>query len=259
MISKNKNLFLKIYIPFVIITIIALIVLQFLGSKKRVGYLTDFNLNIERILNLYDLENIIEDFTVDRELDEESIKNYLLTNENIKNYAHHFRIRYYDKNFRNNYFYGVYPDLSNLPNYMENAEMDGDGSPYGNFISDKKEIEEEKIDNINYTLRIKPEIPILLYFILILILIIYFYRKLNISNDKKFIIITIFIGLILFIFQFWLCFPGMTEGDTWFIFLKVMEGNNYSDWHNAFIQIFLNSLCRLFGYHTFYMFLFNML
>ena len=77
MISKNKKLFLKIYIPFVIITIIALIVLQILGSKKRVGYLTDFNLNIERMLNLYDLENIVEDFTIAGELDEENIKNYL--------------------------------------------------------------------------------------------------------------------------------------------------------------------------------------
>lgn len=52
MISKNKNLFLKIYIPFVIITIIALIVLQNLGSKKRIGYLADFHLNIERTLEL---------------------------------------------------------------------------------------------------------------------------------------------------------------------------------------------------------------
>ena len=164
MISKNKKLFLKIYIPFVIITIIALIVLQILGSKKRVGYLTDFNLNIERMLNLYDLENIVEDFTIAGELDEENIKNYLLTNENITNYVHHFRIRYYDKTFRNNDIYGVYPDLSNLPDYMENAVMEDGGSPYGNFISDKKEINEEKIDNINYTLRIKPEILILLYF-----------------------------------------------------------------------------------------------
>ena len=56
MISKNKKLFLKIYIPFVIIISIALIVLQILGSKNRVGYLTDFSLNIERMLNLYDLE-----------------------------------------------------------------------------------------------------------------------------------------------------------------------------------------------------------
>ena len=135
---KHKNLFLKIYIPFVIVTIIALVVLQILGSKKRIGYLTDFNLNIERMLNLYDLENIIEDFTVNGKLDEESIKNYLLTNENITNYVHNFRIRYYDKTFRNNDIYGVYPDLSNLPDYMENAEMDEGGSPYGNFISDRK-------------------------------------------------------------------------------------------------------------------------
>ena len=144
MISKNKNLFLKIYILFVIIIFVALIILQILGSKNRIGYLTDFNLNIERMLNLYDLENIIEDFTVDGKLDEEYVINYLLTNENITNYIYHFRIRYYDKTFRNNDIYGVYPDLSNLPNYMKNAEMEKGGSPYGNFISDKKEISEDK-------------------------------------------------------------------------------------------------------------------
>ena len=52
MISKNKKLFLKIYIPFVIIISIALIILQILGSKNRIGYLTDFNLNIEKTLEL---------------------------------------------------------------------------------------------------------------------------------------------------------------------------------------------------------------
>ena len=178
MISKNKNLFLKIYIPFVILTIIALIVLQILGSKKRIGYLTDFNLEIDRTLGLNNLNDIRKDFTVDGKLDEENIKNYLLTNENITNYIYHFRIRYYDKVFRNNDIYGVYPDLSNLPDYIKNVEMDGDGSPYGNFISDKKEIE-DKIDNINYTLRIKHKIKILLYFILVLILIIYFYNDIH--------------------------------------------------------------------------------
>ena len=49
---KIKNLDLKIYMPSVIITIIALIVLQNLGSKKRIGYLADFHLNIERTLVL---------------------------------------------------------------------------------------------------------------------------------------------------------------------------------------------------------------
>ena len=138
---KHKNLFLKIYIPFVIVTIIALIVLQILGSKKRIGYLTDFNLNIERTLALNNLTNINESFTSDNKLDEESIKNYLLTNENITNYVYQFRIRYYDKVFRNSDIYGVYVDLSGLPDYMENAEMEEDGSPYGNFISDIGTIE----------------------------------------------------------------------------------------------------------------------
>ena len=155
---KHKNLFLKIYIPFVIITIIALVVLQILGSKKRIGYLTDFNLNIDRTLELNNLTNINESFTIDGKLDEESRKNYLLTNENITNYVHQFRIRYYDKIFRNSDIYGVYVDLSNLPDYIENAEMEEGGSPYGNFISDRKTIEEEKIDNIEYTLKVKRNI-----------------------------------------------------------------------------------------------------
>ena len=137
MISKNKKLFLKIYIPFVIIISVALIILQILGSKNRVGYLTDFSLNIEKMLNLYDLENI------NNELDEEGLKNFILNNENITNYIYEFRIRYYDKVFRHSDIYGVYPDLSNLSDYMENAEMDGDGSPYGNFISDKKRLKKK--------------------------------------------------------------------------------------------------------------------
>ena len=49
---KIKNLFLKIYIPFVILTIIALIVLQNLGYKNRIGYIADFNLNIARTFEL---------------------------------------------------------------------------------------------------------------------------------------------------------------------------------------------------------------
>ena len=57
--SKNKKLFLKIYIPFVIIISIALIILQILGSQNRVGYLTDFKLNVAKTLELNNLENFI--------------------------------------------------------------------------------------------------------------------------------------------------------------------------------------------------------
>ena len=173
MISKNKNLFLKIYILFVIIISVALIVLQILGSKNRIGYLTDFNLEIYRTLELNNLNDIREDFTVDGKLDEENIKNYLLTNENITNYIYQFRIRYYDKVFRNSDIYGVYPDLSNLPDYMKNAEMEKGGSPFGYLTSDKIIDNEEKIDNINYKLRVKPEIinPVIIIFFILIVLL----------------------------------------------------------------------------------------
>ena len=204
---KHKNLFLKIYIPFVIVTIIALIVLQILGSKKRIGYLTDFNLNIERTLELNNLNDIKGNFTVDGVLDEESIKNYLLINENITNYVHHFRIRYYDKVFRNSDIYGVYPDLSGLPDYMENAEMEEGGSPYGNFISDRKTIETEKID-VNYILKIKKSIVIPLVSLLLVILFIYlllfFMNKYYCISKKQLIILPIFLILLMIINRYYM-------------------------------------------------------
>ena len=278
MISKNKNLFLKIYILFVIIISVALIILQILGSKNRVGYLTDFNLNIERMLNLYDLENIIEDFTVGGELDEESIKNYIFTNENITNYIYQFRIRYYDKVFRNSDIYGVYPDLSNLPDYMQNAEMEEGGSPYGNFISDKKEIE-EKIDNINYILKVKNNLISIICIILIFILAIKFfiyyafgnflnfykeiigkkeYFNLLSVNEKIFIIINCIIVLILFIFQFWLGFPGYFQWADNYVIIGEAIANNYSNWHPVIISLTLHFLYKIFGVHSYYLFFINL-
>ena len=165
---KSKKIILTICITFIfVVTIIALIILSNLGAKLRTGYLTDFNLNIEETLKLNNLENMITNYIIDDKLDEESIKNYIFTNENITNYAHQFRIRYYDKTFRNSDIYGVYPDLSNLPDYMKNAVMEGGGSPYGNFTYDKKTIEIEKVDNVNYVLKLK----YYLFFIVIVLFI----------------------------------------------------------------------------------------
>ena len=128
----------------------------------------------------------------------------MLTNENITNYIYHFRIRYYDKVFRNNDIYGVYPDLSNLPDYMENAEMGDNGSPYGNFISDRKIIEEEKIDNIEYTLEVKNYLIYSLFYITVLIIIyyifLYFYPNKGLKNLRlSFCILMSLFFLIFFI------------------------------------------------------------
>ena len=414
---KGQKLFLKIYIPFVIVITVALIVLQILGSKTRIGYL-DFNLNTGKTLELNNLMNIKEDFIIDDKLDKESLNNYLLTNENITNYVYHFRIRYYDKIFKHSDIYGVYPDLSNLPDYIKEAEMDPDGSPFGNFVSSKI-IEEDRIDNVSYILSLQFKLMtnyiILVIFILLIFLLNKYYKDilllilsaveiiklnsvkynkkirnifrfyliimslfivlvisfsilgnikrygylselnlresnedeyiysfyinytdnffnnnnilyrvnhyisnlpdyikelkiinykdnygelaskniiykekiegifytLNLNNnifyilalmiyillflyiikyiDNKnlvFTFITLLISISLFLFQFLLCFPGVADGDTWSLHYSGVTGNNYDNWHPAFIQIMLNLLFRLFGYHTFYMFLF---
>ena len=272
MISKNKNLFLKIYILFVIIISVALIILQILGSKNRIGYLTDFKLNVYKTLELNNLENI------NNELDEEGLKNFILNNENITNYIYHFRIRYYDKTFRNNDIYGVYPDLSNLPDYMKNTEMEDNGSPYGNFISDKKEIE-KKIDNINYILKVKNNLISIICVILIFILIIKFFiyyafgNFLNFYkeiigkkeyfnplsvNEKIFIILNCIIVLILFIFQFWLGFPGYFQNTDNYTIIGEAIANNYSNWHPVIISLTLHFLYKIFGVHSYYLFFINL-
>lgn len=122
-----------IYLTISILLLSALITLQILGSKERVGYLSDFE--------------IIE--------------------KSDSNYIYNFRIRYYDKIFRNSDIYGVYPITNNLPEYITEIKMNELGSPFGSLVSTKI-IEEEKIDNINYILRLK------IIFVSILIFIIYF-------------------------------------------------------------------------------------
>ncbi|TXJ30449.1 hypothetical protein EPJ69_10305 [Brachyspira aalborgi] len=216
---------------------------------------------------------------VDGKLDEENIKNYLLTNENITNYIYHFRIRYYDKVFRNNDIYGVYPDLSNLPDYMENAEMEENGSPYGNFISDRKTIEEDKIDNINYILKVKNNLISIICIILIFILIIKFFiyyafgNFLNFYkeiigkkeyfnplsvNEERFIIVNCIIVLILFIFQFWLGFPGYFQWADNYVIIGEAIANNYSNWHPVIISLTLHFLYKIFGVHSYYLFFINL-
>ena len=185
--KRLKNIFTIILVAIVILFYISIIILSILGNKTRVGYLTEFNLNIYETLDLNNIEYIKDDFIIDGKLDEESIKNYLLTNENITDYVYQFRIRYYDKIFRNSDIYGVYPDLSNLPYYMSNAEMDEGGSPYGNFISDRKFIEIEKINNVNYTLKVKNNL-ILAIFILFIFIFIFILPKFKYS---KFLYITL--------------------------------------------------------------------
>ena len=200
--KKIKKIFIIVLVAIVILFYLSIITLSILGNKTRVGYLSDFNLNIHETLDLNNNEGVIDDFIIDGKLDEESIKNYLLTNENITDYVYHFRIRYYDKVFRNSDIYGVYVDLSNLPDYMENAKMEEGGSPYGNFISGRKTIEEDKIDDINYTLKVKYSIIIVPILVLLIIFILLFKLKNN------YIIIIALTFILIFIYTVYIFIGG---------------------------------------------------
>lgn len=157
---KNNKLFLRIYISLLILSVITLIIFSIIGKKTRIGYISDFKFdesNIDKTLEINNLEYIKNDFYKDNLLDEKAIIDYIYTNKSITKYSYGFRIKYYDKIFRNSDIYGVYPDINKIikdNDFIENMYMNTGGSPFGNLISTKR-IDFEKIDNINYILKVK--------------------------------------------------------------------------------------------------------
>ena len=147
--TKGKRIFFIIYFSILFIFLLSLITLSILGNKNRIGYLTDFQLDIDktdRLNTLYDAKT---------------------------NYVYKFKIRYYDKIFRNNDIYGVYPNLSNLPEFIKEARMDKAGSPFGELIASQN-ISLDKIDNIDYKLKLRKNIIYILLFVLFFIILFYF-------------------------------------------------------------------------------------
>ena len=119
---KNNKLSLIIYISIIILLLFSLIVLSILGNKTRVGYLCDFTLDIDRTLELNSLEE-------NSKLNEYVVYDYI------------FRIRYYDKIFRNSDLYGVYIDTNEIieeNDFIKSMKMDYEGSPFGHLVSNKE-------------------------------------------------------------------------------------------------------------------------
>ncbi|WP_157151898.1 hypothetical protein [Brachyspira sp. SAP_772] len=206
---KNKNIFLKIYIVFVVILTISVIVLYILGKKERVGYLSEFNINLNKTLEIngLDVEETKELFTVDNELDDTAITNYIFTNTSITNYSYDFRIKYYSKVFRHGDLYGVYPNLNNLPKYIQSAKMgDRFGTPFGNLASTKI-LDIDKIDNIKYVLKLKYNIifACILTCIVLSLMFIYIYNIHNfihintLLKRDKIVFIVIFVVILLIV------------------------------------------------------------
>ena len=149
-----------IYLGLSFLLLATLITLHILVSKERVGYLSEFE--------------IIEG--------------------GKSNYIYNFRIRYYDKVFRNSDIYGVYLITNSLPEYIKEIKMKELGGPFGIIISDKI-IEEEKIDNIKYILRLKNSLIIFVVIIVDFIILFDFIKfellQLFIKLKNMYILISI--------------------------------------------------------------------
>ena len=274
---KNKKLFFVIYIIFITLIVISIITLSFLGNKERIGYLSEFKINIDNTLEINGLhkEETKQLFTIDNELNYDAITNYILTNESITIYSYDFRIKYYDKVFRNSDIYGVYIDINEIMernNFIKEIKMEGKGSPFGNFISDKI-IDFEKIDNINYILQIKRNIIyqfiIFNIFILLLYLFIIKYNTYNnkisssdiikINNiDYLFLLVTFISILLVFSLQLYVFLPGYFK--SWDNIHIIMLGysRNYWNGHPVFNQVTLSLLNSVFGYSPSYFFIINL-
>ena len=151
----NNKFLLKVYSVLLIICIIVLISLALLGGKTRIGYLSEFNLQ---------------------------------SSENGE-YNYNFRIKYYSKVFRNSDIYGVYLDTNKIiqsNNFIKNIKINEQGSPFGILVSTKKLEYEEKIDNINYTLRIQTIFYVILS--VLILLDIYLYIKYKNENYKNLVL-----------------------------------------------------------------------
>lgn len=145
-----KNKLNKIILIISSILIISILLLTILGSVNRKGYLSDFTLQ----------------------------------SSSNGEYTYSFRIKYYTKIFRNSDIYKVYFDTNEIiqnNNFIKNIKIDKQGSPFGTLVSSKQLVYDEKIDNINYFLRIKTVYYIILFVLILFNMYLYIYRSL-ISN-----------------------------------------------------------------------------
>lgn len=210
---KNKKLFIIIYFSLLIVLFITNIFLYMSANITRIGYLSNFSFegyHIDRTLALngFNVEEIKKLFTIDGKLDTDSLINYIFTNETITNYSYGFKIGYYSKVFKNSDLYGVYPNMDKIlegNSFIKEIKMDGGGSPFGNLISIKKMEYTEQINNLEYTLKFKLKIDVILIIlgsILLVNLFIKYSGNKIISNIPLLFILLLSFTILLFIIFF---------------------------------------------------------
>ena len=190
----NKNKILYVVYLILLIFIVSLIIL---GNISRKGYLSEFkfddnNINKTLELNGIDINETKKLFVVNDKFDNDSLINYIFTNTTITNYNYSFRLKYYSKFFRNSDIYGVYIDTNKIiqdNNFIKEIIFEENGSPFGILTSSQKLQYDETIDNVNYKLKIKPSIIIILIvFCLFTFLFINMISIIRDENRKKLLI-----------------------------------------------------------------------
>ena len=149
-----KNNFFKILLIISYIFILSILSFIILGSINRSGYLSKFQ---------------------------------LVSSENGE-YIYNSKIEYYSKIFRHSDIYGVYLDLGKIikeNNFIKDIKMNDGGSPFGTLITDKT-IDTEKIDNINYKLRLKT--PFWIILIISLLYILFYYKFISAAINTMLIL-----------------------------------------------------------------------
>ncbi|MEI0581567.1 hypothetical protein [Brachyspira pilosicoli] len=190
------NKFLKIYAVIAATLVFIIFILFIAGNFNRKAYLSEFKFDDTHITKTLKLNNLNADEikkifinTNDNIIDNNALTNYIFTNEAITNYSYGFRVKYYSKIFRNSDIYGVYPNIAKIiedNSYIREIKMDDDGSPFGNLISEKK-IDDEKIDNIYYKVKLKFKFIITIFAVLLAVLLVYYLSYYLIINRLKII------------------------------------------------------------------------
>ncbi|AEM23314.1 hypothetical protein Bint_2720 [Brachyspira intermedia PWS/A] len=146
--KQNKKTFLLSYLVFILAIILFIVIFSILGSVERVGYLSNFN--------------------------------HILENK------YYFTLKFESSIFKNNKIYRVYPNTNEMPDNVTNIRWSG--SYYGNLVLGDSSIqlkENDKIENIKYTVKIQKNVFLFLLFIIIVFPAIYFYVIPNIYYHHK--------------------------------------------------------------------------
>ncbi len=213
--DTKKTTLIIIYACILAILFVTIITLHTLGAKERVGYLE-----------------------VSENEEQEIANNSTDTDE----YIYTIRIRYYDKVFRNSDIFGVYLNNNSRPEYIQGLNFEGGGSPYGKMLSSVKFSEEDRIEDITYTLKIKEMIINIYLYITLLplaLFIISFYearRREIIISKKMEMYISLFILTLMFAFVFMMNIWQMPTADEWAQFRGKKDFSFINDGINSYLH-----------------------